>query len=85
MKKKLKNTNKKFRKYLPETEMEKFANQMFKKNICAIFCGHFHQTFSYVDETGNFLETVPGWHDTNNILVFHHNTKHTEILPSSTI
>ena len=61
LKVKMKTTNPAFRKTLPRTEIDSFAEAEFRNGVRCVFVGHFHQQYRYCNADGCCLYTVPGW------------------------
>ncbi|MFZ5572387.1 MAG: metallophosphoesterase [Thermodesulfobacteriota bacterium] len=70
LKRLLKNTNHDFRKHVPYTLIDRFAEDRFNSGVRTIFVGHFHQAYAYRGLRGGRLQVIPGWHGTGLIARF---------------
>jgi UDP-2,3-diacylglucosamine pyrophosphatase LpxH len=62
VKRRLKGTNRAFRKSLPKVQLRKFAEERFQEGATRIFLGHFHQSYFYRGAHGGQLHTLPDWY-----------------------
>jgi len=67
---KLKQSNRKHKKYLPKNEIKKFANKTLTPKIETIICGHFHQQYQYKQK----LQILPDWYSSHKILLINNKT-----------
>lgn len=67
LKRDLKKTNLQFRKHLPRTEIERFAERVFADGVQTVWVGHFHRHFQYKGKHGGSLRILPAWMDRGQI------------------
>jgi UDP-2,3-diacylglucosamine hydrolase len=58
------------RGYLPEEEIEKFAESRFAEGVDTIFAGHFHREYRYRNYESKELYVLPDWLSTQKITIF---------------
>ena len=61
LKRRLKHTNPAFRRRLPVEQIEAFAEARFRDGAQAVFAGHFHRAYTYRNNRGMQLHTLPAW------------------------
>ncbi len=80
VKRRLKQRNNKFRKFMPEREIKNYADRCFNNDVQAILAGHFHQDYRYRDAENRPLYLIPDWQNTGQIARFHTQSRCLEIL-----
>jgi UDP-2,3-diacylglucosamine pyrophosphatase LpxH len=70
-----KNTNQKFRKYLPVDAIKAFADETFRHGVDTIFVGHFHCKYEYSPSPSKTLHCLPAWLQTGEVTVFDESSK----------
>ena len=81
IKRKLGEAGKVRQKYLPEEEVQAFAERWFAKGVRRIFLGHFHQDYRYEGTNGGICQLVPAWQGTGQVMRYDPETDQTELLP----
>lgn len=81
LKRDLKQTNLQFRKFLPEADIKRFADEQYSEGVHTIFSGHFHKPFQYRGESGGTLYIVPAWGEKGDIAVYDPASRHVDIGP----
>jgi UDP-2,3-diacylglucosamine pyrophosphatase LpxH len=57
----LRQSNPGFRQGLPESQIQRYADQMFDHDVKSIFVGHFHTSYRYEHPSTRILYLVPAW------------------------
>lgn len=72
IKKKLKKSNKSFKKYLPTEEIKLFAEARFQEGVKKIFAGHFHckYTYSSLNDDNKKLYVIPDWFASKKVALY---------------
>jgi UDP-2,3-diacylglucosamine pyrophosphatase LpxH len=56
--------------FLPEAELEEFANAQFQGEVLAAFAGHFHQEYRSRGPQGQIFHALPAWFNTGQVALF---------------
>lgn len=67
--------NNKSRGYIPEDEIEKFAESRFTEGVDTIFVGHFHREYRYCNFESKELYVLPDWLSTQKITIYQEQPK----------
>lgn len=77
----LNRNNSKKRGYIPEGEIEKFAESRFAEGVDTIFMGHFHREYRYRNAESKELCVLPDWLSTQKITVYQQHPKQITTIP----
>lgn len=69
------------KKFLPEAQVQAFAERWFAKGVRRIFLGHFHQDYRYEGANGGVCQLVPSWQSSGQVARYDATSDRTEILP----
>jgi len=75
VKRRLKQTNHRFKINFPRAEIEAFAESRFAEGADPIFMGHFHREYVYRNRDAKALYILPDWYSTRKVTVFDQKTK----------
>lgn len=67
--------NSKNHAYIPEKEIEKFAESKFAEGVDTIFVGHFHREYCYRRGKSKELRVLPDWLNTQKITIYQERSK----------
>ncbi len=70
VKRRLKQTNHRFKINFPRAEIEAFADSRFAEGADPIFMGHFHREYVYRNQDAKALYILPDWYSTQKVTVF---------------
>ena len=63
----LQNSNPNHRQGLPQTQIKRYAREMFDDSLKTIFVGHFHSEYKYEHTSTQFLYLLPAWFDSGKL------------------